>query len=72
MTSAFGGVENGDAKHMLAPIETANRNGYGLAPIWIAADNAIGANNTAQAVLLINIVSSEVVKYTPASRASDP
>ena len=32
MTRAFGGVENGDAKHMLAPTVTANRNGTGLTP----------------------------------------
>ena len=28
MTSALGGVENGEAKHMLAPTVTAKRNGF--------------------------------------------
>lgn len=69
MTRAFGGVENGDAKHILAAIATANKNGYGLTPIPIAACIDIGANNTAVAVLLINIVSKDVQKYMPASRA---
>ena len=30
MTRAFGGVENGDAKHIDAATVTANRNGTGL------------------------------------------
>ncbi|MNZ87150.1 hypothetical protein D3C78_1060000 [compost metagenome] len=62
MTSAFGGVEKGTAKHMLAAIETANRYGIGLTPSCTAAVRAIGANKTAQAVLLINSVKVEVAK----------
>src|SRR5690554_6314504 len=57
---------------MLAPIETANRNGYGLTPSDTAALSAIGANNTAQAVLLMNIVRIEVVAYMPASKIIGP
>ena len=62
ITSAFGGVENGEAKHILAPTVTAMRNGYGLTSIAAADWNAIGATNTAVAVLLINIVNKEVVR----------
>lgn len=62
MTSAFGGVENGEAKHMLAPSVTAKRKGYGLNPVSVAEAKAIGAISTAVAVLLINIVRSDVVK----------
>lgn len=62
MTKALGGVEKGEAKHILAATATANINGYGLTPIPIAACIAIGANNTAVAVLLTNIVSKDVQK----------
>lgn len=47
---------------MLAPSVTANRNGYGLKPVSIADVSAMGAISTAVAVLLMNIVSSDVVK----------
>jgi hypothetical protein len=33
MTRAFGGVENGEAKHIEAPTVTAKRKGIGLTPI---------------------------------------
>ena len=69
ITRAFGGVEKGEAKHMLAPTVTANRKGVGLAPIPIALLRAIGAISTAVAVLLMNMVMSDVVKYIPAMRA---
>ena len=62
MTKALGGVEKGEAKHMLAATVTANRNGTGLTPICCALCSAMGANSTAVAVLLMNIVISEVVK----------
>ena len=62
ITSALGGVEKGEAKHMLAPTATAKRKGTGLASICTALCNAMGARSTAVAVLLINMVSSEVVK----------
>lgn len=62
MTNALGGVENGDAKHMLAPRVTANRKGTGLTPICSALCKAMGASNTAVAVLLMNMVIREVVK----------
>ena len=62
MSSGQPGVENGEAKHMLAPSVTANRNGYGLKPVSIADVSAMGAISTAVAVLLMNIVSSDVVK----------
>lgn len=61
ITNALGGVENGDAKHMLAPSVTAKRNAYGLTPTCEAADMAMGAMSTAVAVLLINMVKSVVV-----------
>ena len=66
ITSALGGVENGEAKHMLAPRATAKRNGYGLSPTSVAEAKAIGAMSTAVAVLLMNMVRSDVVKYIPA------
>jgi hypothetical protein len=47
---------------MLAPSVTAKRKEYGLTPTCCAATRAIGAMRTAVAVLLINIVMSEVVK----------
>ena len=72
ITSALGGVENGDAKHMLAATVTANKNGTGLTPICPALCNAIGAISTAVTVLLINIVINDVVKYTPAIKAKGP
>ena len=62
ITSALGGVENGEAKHILAPTVTANKKGTGLTPICMALCRAIGASKTAVAVLLINIVINEVVK----------
>lgn len=62
MTNALGGVENGDAKHMLAPRVTANRKGTGLTPICCALCKAMGASSTAVAVLLMNMVIREVVK----------
>ena len=72
MTSALGGVENGEAKHMLAPRVTAKRNASGLTLSSVAALMAIGAISTAVAVLLINIVSNDVVKYMPQSKAIGP
>lgn len=72
ITSAFGGVEKGEAKHMLAPTATAKRNGTGLIPICMALCKAIGASSTAVAVLLMNMVSKDVVKYIPAIRANGP
>ena len=68
----MGGVENGDAKQRLAPSVTAKRKGTGLTPICRALLIAIGARSTAVAVLLINIVINEVVKYIPAIRANGP
>ena len=72
ITSAFGGVENGDAKHMLAPNVTAKRYGTGLQSICMALCMAIGAMSTAVAVLLMNIVISDVVKYMPAMSTVGP
>lgn len=72
MTRAFGGVEKGEAKHMLAPRVTAKSMGNGLTPNSNDADMAIGAMSTAVAVLLINMVRSEVVKYNPQSNATGP
>ena len=72
MTSALGGVENGEAKHILAAIDTANNIDVGFIPNCCAALNAIGARSTAVAVLLINIVMSDVVKYIPAMTAIGP
>ena len=71
MTKAFGGVENGEAKQRLAPNVTAKRNGTGLTPTGLtptckALLIAIGAMSTAVAVLLMNIVRNDVVKYIPA------
>ena len=62
ITKAFGGVEKGEAKHMLAATATANRKGTGLTPICVALCKAIGAMSTAVTVLLINMVISEVAK----------
>ena len=62
MTNVFGGVENGEAKHMLAATVTANMNGTGLTPICTALCMAIGAMSTAVTVLLMNIVMREAVK----------
>ena len=62
MTSAFGGVENGDAKHMLAPNVTANRNAYGVMFRPTALCIAIGAMRTAVAVLLRNRLRTDVVR----------
>ena len=60
ITRALGGVENGDAKHMLAATVTAYMNGTGLTPVCIAHWIAIGAMSTAVTVLLINMVMIEV------------
>ena len=62
ITSAFGGVEKGDAKHRLAPNVTAKRNASGLTPNPTALSMAIGASSTAVAVLLMKSVISDVVK----------
>ena len=62
ITKALGGVENGDAKHMLAATVTAKRNGTGLTPNWTALCKAIGAIRTAVTVLLMNIVIRDAVK----------
>ena len=62
ITRALGGVENGDAKHMLAPSVTAKSMGYGLTPIATAEVSAMGDMSTAVAVLLMNIVRHDVVK----------
>ena len=62
MTRALGGVENGEAKHMLAPRVTAKRNGSGLAPAPRATLMAMGDMRTAVAVLLMKNVSSVVVR----------
>ena len=66
MTSAFGGVEKGEAKHIDAATVTAKRNGRGLTPIPMAHCKAIGAISTAVTVLLMKIVITEVAKYTAA------
>ena len=67
MTRALGGVENGEAKHMLAATVTANMNGTGLTPICIAHCRAIGAIRTAVTVLLMKMVIIDVAVYIPAS-----
>lgn len=72
ITRAFGGVENGDAKHMLAANVTAIRNGNGLTPTAVALLMAIGATSTAVAVLLMNMVRTAVVRYMPPIRAMGP
>ena len=72
ITRALGGVEKGDAKHMLAPSVTANRNGVGFTPTCMALCNAMGAKSTAVAVLLMNMVMSDVAKYIPASNMCGP
>ena len=61
MTNALGGVENGDAKHMLAPRVTANRKGTGLTPICSALCKAMGASKTAVAVFQVYKGIREVV-----------
>lgn len=72
ITRAFGGVENGEAKHSDAPRVTANRNGNGLTPYDRALCSAIGAISTAVAVLEINNVITEVVKNIPANSQCGP
>ena len=62
MTSALGGVENGEAKHMLDATETANKKAVGLTPSPRAALKAIGAIRTVVTVLLMNNVMIEVTK----------
>ena len=59
-------MEKGEAKHILAPTATANIKAWGCKPNDKAVLIAMGAKSTAVAVLLMNIVISEVVKYTPA------
>ena len=56
-------MENGEAKHMLAPRVTAKRNANGLTLSSVAALKAMGAISTAVAVLLINIVSNDIGPY---------
>lgn len=60
MTKALGGVEKGDAKHMLAATVTAISIGTALTPCALAADKAIGAISTAVTVFEIKNVSSDV------------
>ena len=60
ITRTFGGVENGEAKDILAATVTANKHGIGLTPIPVAAARAIGAMRTAVTVLLMKIVISDV------------
>ena len=62
MTRALGGVEKGEAKHMLEPRATAKRNGRGLAPELTATLMAMGDMRTAVAVLLMKNVSSVAVR----------
>ena len=62
ITRALGGVEKGDAKHILAATVTAKRYGTGLTPNWRALCRAMGAISRAVTVLLINIVINEAVK----------
>ena len=57
---------------MLADTATANINGYGLTSILTAALIAIGVKSTAVAVLLRNIVTRDVAKYTMASSPLGP
>ena len=47
---------------MLAPSVTANSKGYGLTPMAAAEAMAMGDMSTAVAVLLINMVRTDVVK----------
>ena len=60
MTNALGGVEKGEAKHMLAATVTAMRKGTGLTPCSIAAESAMGAMSNAVTVLEMKKVSKEV------------
>ena len=62
MTRAFGGVENGDAKHKDAPNVTAISIGNGLTPKSMALCTAMGARSTAVAVLEMNKVIIDVVR----------
>ena len=68
ITSALGGVEKGEAKHMLAATVTPKSRGTGLIPTYMAQVRAMGAISTAVTVLLINMVIRDVVKYMPAIR----
>ena len=65
-TRALGGVEKGEAKHMLAATDTANRKAMGLTPMPTAHCRAMGAMSTAVTVLLIKMVIIDVAKYTAA------
>lgn len=47
ITRALGGVENGEAKHMLAATVTANMNGTGLTPICLGSPVAFYLANKA-------------------------
>ena len=60
-------MENGDAKQRLAPSVTAKSIGIGLTSMLMAHFMAMGAISTAVAVLLMNMVSSDVAKYIAAS-----
>lgn len=60
ITKALGGVEKGDAKHMLAATVTAINIGTALMPCACAACKAIGAINMAVTVFDIKKVSNEV------------
>ena len=57
---------------MLDDTATAKRRGMGLMPAEMAEDNAMGDISTAVAVLDINMVSRDVVKYMAASSATGP
>ena len=54
MTSALGGVEKGEAKHMLAATVTAMSIGTAFTPLSLAALKAMGAIST-QMTLSFNI-----------------
>lgn len=62
MTSAFVGDATGVANDMFEPIATKIKKTNGLASSVNAAFNAMGANNTAVAVLLMNWPNSIVIK----------
>ena len=54
--------EKGEEKHVLARTPPANGKGRGLRPSCPARGRAVGERSPAVAVLLMNMVSSEVVK----------
>lgn len=72
MTSALGGVEKGEAKHMLAATATANSIAIGFTPTSWAEAMAMGDIKTAVAVLEMKNVSNEVVRYMPARSSMGP